>query len=367
MLSECFETDFLDEEHKRNVMLTWFMQCPEEIEKRTPMIIDCDLPSGRELVIDRLCDSLCWNSIRFRKSGLQEIFDGSGIPAIVRLENRQKVMDEAVFLVTLYELAYPNTQAEVGRHLGLIVSSTQPLVSRMITNGLNHMLRRWLHSIQSDGNNHNALAMWSSSAEYMVNCVRMKNEGRAHERFDSVGMFIDGTFNFTCRLDQREEHSAEGRETQRCYFGGHGLKYLHCVWASGMIAQVWGPVDGRRHDGHLLMQSEINEKLANLGALCACEIHAHGDSAFPARSHVQKGCGYEMSRKRICVEWTIGYVTAKWAALDFDAHNQIYLNQPGTKYLLACILTNFHTCLYGCETGKYFVCNAPTLAFYMSM
>jgi len=284
-ICECFEADFLDEEQKRNVMLTWFMQCLLAIEKRMPMIINCDLPSGRELVIDRLCDSWCWNSFRFRKSGLQEIFDGSGIPAIIRLENRQKVTGEAVFLVTLYELAYPNKQAEVGRHLGLIVSSAQPLVSRMITYGMNHMLRRWLHLIQSDGSNHNALDMWHSSAEYMVNCVRTKFEGQAHERFNSVGMFIDGTFNFTCRPDQREEHSAEGLDTQRAvysgYYGGHGLKYLHCVWGSGMIAQVWGPVDGRRHDGHLFMQSEINEKLANLSTLCGCDIHAHGDLAAP--------------------------------------------------------------------------------------
>jgi hypothetical protein len=76
-ICECFEADFLDEEEKRNVMLTWFMQCLVAIEKRMPMIINCDLPSGRELAIDRLCDSWCWNSFRFRKEGLREIFDGS--------------------------------------------------------------------------------------------------------------------------------------------------------------------------------------------------------------------------------------------------------------------------------------------------
>jgi hypothetical protein len=32
-------------------MLTWFLQCLLAIEKRMPMIIDCDLPSGRKLVI----------------------------------------------------------------------------------------------------------------------------------------------------------------------------------------------------------------------------------------------------------------------------------------------------------------------------
>jgi hypothetical protein len=100
-------------------------------------------------------------------------------------------------LVTLYELAYPNKQAEVARHLGLIVSSGQPLVSIMITYDVNSMLQRWLRLIRSDGSNHNALAMWHSSAEYMVNCVRTKFEGQAHQRFDSVGTFIDGTFRLS--------------------------------------------------------------------------------------------------------------------------------------------------------------------------
>ena len=91
-ICECFEANFLDEEQKRNVMLAWFLQCLLAIEKRMPMIIHCDLPSGRELVINDLCDSWCWNSFRFRchrKAGLREIFDGSGagIPAICLLEN----------------------------------------------------------------------------------------------------------------------------------------------------------------------------------------------------------------------------------------------------------------------------------------
>ena len=76
-ICESFEADFLEEEQKRNVMLTWFMQCLGAIENRMPMIIHCDLPSGRELVIEDLCDSWCWNSFRFRKAGLREIFDGS--------------------------------------------------------------------------------------------------------------------------------------------------------------------------------------------------------------------------------------------------------------------------------------------------
>ncbi len=153
------------------------------------------------------------------------------IPAICRLENQQKIMGEAVFLVTLYELAYPNKQAEVARNMGLIVSSGQPLVSRIITYGMNHMLQRWLHLIMSEGGDHGALAMWGSSAESIVNCVQRKHDQQADERFDSVGMFIDGAFNFCCRPDQREDHFAAGQDTQRAVYSGYygGEKFRHLI------------------------------------------------------------------------------------------------------------------------------------------
>lgn len=152
------------------------------------------------------------------------------IPAVCVLENRQKIMGEAVFLITLYELAYPNRQAEVARVMGLSISSGQPLVSRIISHGTNIILGRWIHLIQSEGDNHDALAMWQDSAAHIVDCVRTKFEGLADPRFDFSGMFIDGTFNFCCKPDQREEHLAQDRDTQRAvysgYFGGDRFSNL---------------------------------------------------------------------------------------------------------------------------------------------
>jgi hypothetical protein len=184
-------------------------------------------------------------------------------------------------------------------------------------------------------------------------------------------MFIDGTFNHCCRPEQREDHLIAGRDTQRAaysgYYAGWGLKYLHCVLPNGILAQVWGPVDGRRHDAHLFAISHINEKLESLSQQSGTIIHAHGDSAFPASSHTVKGGGWEMNRKRICVEWSIGKILSQGASLDMSVHQQIYLNRPGALYIVGCLMTNFHTCVYGSETGLYFACKAPTLESYMRM
>jgi hypothetical protein len=233
-----------------------------------------------------------------------------------------------------------------------------------------HILSHFVHLIQSESRE--ALSMWAPAVDYIVRCVQEKGAlQNGDPRFHRVGMFIDGTFNHCCKPDQREEHELEGTDTQRAvysgYYAGWGLKYLHCVLGNGMIAQVWGPVDGRRHDGHLFQISQINNKLECLSQMSGSVIEAHGDSAFPASSHTRKGGGWEMNRKRICVEWTIGKIVQQGASLDMSVHQQIYLNRPGALYLVGCLLTNFHTCVYGSQTGLYFSCKAPTLQSYMGM
>ena len=82
------------------------------------------------------------------------------LPDVCILENRAKVKGEAVMLITMYELAYPNKQQEVAKNMGL-GPSAQPLISRIINYGCDHFLSNFLHLIMSD--ELGALDMWNSS------------------------------------------------------------------------------------------------------------------------------------------------------------------------------------------------------------
>jgi nuclease HARBI1 len=353
-----------EDDIRSNVCLLFF-EFLKWLEMIMPVTLTLEVRPAQYRTILSLDDSFCWAALRWRKRDLLELFHYSLLPAEARLPDRQKVNGETVMLLGMYAWAWPQRQLLIAREFGL--AGGQPVVSKIMDYYASHFLEHFQHLIQSESMG--ALSMWTPMVSYMVECVQQK--GIAGPDFSNVGMFIDGTFNHCCRPEQREDHLIAGRDTQRAvysgYYAGWGLKYLHCVLPNGILAQVWGPVDGRRHDAHLFAISHINEKLESLSQQSGTIIHAHGDSAFPASSHTVKGGGWEMNRKRICVEWSIGKILSQGASLDMSVHQQIYLNRPGALYIVGCLMTNFHTCVYGSETGLYFACKAPTLESYMRM
>ena len=94
--------------------------------------------------------------------------------------------------------------------------------------------------------------------------------------------FVDGTVRPICR---------PGRN-QRIVYNGHkrvhALKVQSVVGPNGLIANLYGPVEGRRHDSAILAMSELRPQLEQYSfspggqALCI-----YGDSAYPHRIHLQ--------------------------------------------------------------------------------
>ena len=70
--------------------------------------------------------------------------------------------------------------------------------------------------------------------------------------------------------------------------GVHALKFQSVVAPNGMIANLFWPVEGRRHDSRLLVMSGLLEQLEQHSfyqdgvALCI-----YGDPAYPHRVHLQ--------------------------------------------------------------------------------
>ena len=93
---------------------------------------------------------------------------------------------------------------------------------------------------------------------------------------DSCWGFIDGTVRPICRP----------KRNQRVVYKGHkrvyALKFQSVVAPNGMIANLFGPVEGRRHDSALLAMSGLLNQLEersfspNGQALCI-----YGDPAYP--------------------------------------------------------------------------------------
>ena len=99
--------------------------------------------------------------------------------------------------------------------------------------------------------------------------------------------------------------------------GVHALKFQSVVAPNGMIGNLFGPVEGRRHDSRLLVMSGLLEKLEQHSfSPDGATLCIYGDPAYPHRVHLQRpfarraaltpdelAFNQSMSHVRISVEW----------------------------------------------------------------
>ena len=168
--------------------------------------------------------------------------------------------------------------------------------------------------------------------------------------------FIDGTIKFTCRPG----------EGQRAVFSGHkrahGLKYQHVMCPNGLIAHSYGPFPGRRHDSFIFAESNLEMLLQNVTDAAGNQMALYGDSGYPIRdclmvpfrgahlSAEEQIFNNMMSGVRTCVEWGFGKVSSVFAFVNYYANQKILLQELGSYFQVATLLTNCHTCAYGSES-----------------
>ena len=97
--------------------------------------------------------------------------------------------------------------------------------------------------------------------------------------------FIDGTVRLICRP----------KENQRMVYNGHKrihvLKFQSVVTPNGLIANLFGPVEGRRHDSGMLAMSGLLPQLEQMSSSPTGQsMCIYGDPAYPHRIHLQ--CPY---------------------------------------------------------------------------
>ena len=134
-----------------------------------------------------------------------------------------------------------------------------------------------------------------------------------------------------------------------------------------MIANLYGPVEGRRHDCALLAMSNLLQDLrqfsygVNGQVLCL-----FGDPAYPIKRHLQSPfCGAHlnqqqrdfnksMSQVRVTVEWVFGDVINYFKHMDFKKNLKIGLSCVDKMYRVSAILTNAYRCLYKNNVSTFF-------------
>ncbi|XP_046860923.1 uncharacterized protein LOC124454159 [Xenia sp. Carnegie-2017] len=195
-----------------------------------------------------------------------------------------------------------------------------------------------------------------------------------HEKgapYENCFGFIDGTVR---PISRPKKH-------QRIVYNGHkrvhSLKFQGVALPNGLIAHIFGPVEGKKHDAGMLADSNFHQDLEqNAFPVDGRPLCIYGNPSYPKRIHLQapfrhgvitdrmKEFNKQMSSVRVSVEWLFGDVINSFQFMVFKKNLKIGLSSVGKAYIVCALLRNSLTCMYGNITSKFFQLDPPTLENY---
>ncbi|XP_033110693.1 uncharacterized protein LOC117111813 [Anneissia japonica] len=176
--------------------------------------------------------------------------------------------------------------------------------------------------------------------------------------------FVDGTsVRPICRPGIYQEVMYNGHKRI------HANKFQAVTTPNGLIAHLFGPVEGRSHDVYILREPGLLPELEarsydpDGNVLCI-----YGDPAYPLRPQLQapfpgnnhQAFNASMSKVRISVEWSFGEIVNLFKFTDFKKTQKLLLSSCAKLYIVSGLLTNAHSCMYKNNTSTYFGLDPPT-------
>ena len=300
----------------------------------------------------------CNLNFRFQKDDIPRLADVLGIPEYMHSASQTKWSQIEAICVVLRRLAYPNRLHDIIPTFGRSKTELSQIFNvtcRFIYDNHGHLLtdfnQRWLEP---------------ASLRRFTEAVSAKGSA-----LDNCWGFIDGTLRAMCRpgVDQEENYNGHKRV--------HGLKYQSIIAPNGLIANMYGPFVGRRHDSAMLEASNVRMDLQNLQDDNGRLVCIYGDPAYPLSPELmapfptvnlqqeEAHFNYQMSRVRQSVEWGFKKIISQFAILDYKKNLKLHLQPVALYYLVGTIMTNCHTCMYGSEVSEFFDVQPPTLEQYV--
>jgi hypothetical protein len=340
---------------------------------------------------DKCSDYECRTWFRFKKDDIRRLVELLNFPAIIRPWHRHNSPAIEGLLICLWRLSYPDKWDRAILVFGVGVSH----LSEVNMWVLRHICNNWQHLL-------NLPAYYTEPATLRRFADAVRDKGCPLS--NCVG-FLDSTLNRIARPT---------RYQRACYSGykkTHGLKWQNVVFADGIIGHAWGPAEGRRSDPWVMRASGIvdtlrNRMCFNIDSAATAVLHRPADPT--ASTAIRPGpppflqyCLYAdkgyfmqiagciivpfkrsaghvlsveeeefnsiMARFRIAVEWCFLKIVQQFGFLDLHKQMKIFNSPVGPYYRAATLFTNFHTCLYGSQTSRYFNVQPPTLEDYLLM
>lgn len=310
--------------------------------------------------LERLNDDECYSEFRFARNDIYRLKEVFHFPESFTCYNGTVYDSVEALCIFLKRFAYPC------RYLDILPRFGRPVPQLcMISNHLMNILyESWHHLL---GNlQQNWLA--TNNLEVFADVIH-----QAGAPLTNCWGFVDGTVRPITRP----------KRNQRIVYNGHkrvhGIKFQSVVTPNGLIANLFGPVEGKRHDSGMLADSGLLQQLRRYCVNANGDpLSIYGDPAYPFSVHLLTGFkganitqqqgiwNQKMSKVRTSVEWVFGDIINYFKFLDFKKNLKLGLSAVGKMYIVCALLHNARCCLYGSETSTYFQCDPPIIETYFT-
>lgn len=310
--------------------------------------------------LEEIDEAECVAEFRFRKRDVRALADVLRVPDTITCEQGSVCTGIEGLCMLLRRMSYPC------RYGDMIPRFAKPVpVLSMITNQMldfiynvhGHKVLNWNHDLLSPAN-----------LQIYVDTITAKGAP-----LDNCFGFIDGTIRAIARPEKHQRILYNGHKRV------HALKFQSIALPNGLIGNLYGPVEGRKHDAGMLVDSGLLHDLEQFAFNPAGQpLCVYGDPAYPLRVHLQgpfkhgvltpqmEEYNAAMSAVRSSVEWLFGDVVNSFKFNDFKKNLKLFLNCVGKMYVVSVILRNAVTCLYGNLTSTYFDLPPPRLDDYFA-
>ena len=303
----------------------------------------------------------CLDMFRFAKNDIRRLRTLLRFPLKFRLRNGMLLPTMEVLCLVLARLSYPCRFKD----LRYLFRRHRTILSNMFNIGVNFIY------IQTK-----SLLTTLNSSYLTAERLEMYAEASAAATDDlsepmNVWAYLDGTTRPICRPIENQRLVYNGKDRV------HALKYQAVTTLDGIIVHLAGPIEGARHDSHMLRESGLlellNEKMITIRKM----YRLYGDAAYSindvlltpyrnAKKRKEIRFNEILAQVRVAVEWSFGNVVQEFAFTDYRKNQKLLLQPVAQQYIVSVALTNMHTCINQSLCGKTFHVIAPTLEEYLS-
>ena len=301
----------------------------------------------------------CRAAFRFDQNEMKRIVCLLPFPDIIITQKRDRVHLLEAFAIFCRRLCYPNQWRELHKEFGRSTSAMSRIFGMML-----HLI------VSRVGAKVVFYPLDQSRYDEYLQCFVRKG---ADPELRIVAV-IDAKKLMTCKPTHFQSSQYDRHKK------GHGLKFQTLEGPDGLGISCVKAFDGRRRDGFIFRQSNLENFWRNHPI--ASNYRKLADSAYPTinwtLSLFKRLPGQELapdrhafnttySPMRTCVEWGYEKVVRHWAFIDFRKQMKIELVRVEAMWHAAFWLTNVVTCIRGGnQISEYFDLSPPTAEEYLT-